>query len=426
MSPTTELRAGAARADMTPPAGTPLCGGWWPVAAKGIKTPLQAHALVLDNGAARLAFVGLDLIAIRAKDADAAKARIEKKLGIPRENILASCSHIHDGPYMAPLMGKVDCIRPEVVARVMDAIVEAVTEACGRMVPAEVGWGATEVRGYGENRRRFVGDGEDVWNTWCLPVEMAATRPAGPVDDALPLLAVRDRRTHRPLALLWNYTLHAHSFWSGHISADYPYYTWQEVAKALGEDVVMVFTAGACGDINRDSGTDAGAMVRDMGRAILDLYGRLEFTSKAALRGRIEPMELALRDFSVFQEAEIRRKQPEVVEVAREEWEVLRAWKEKTVRTTVHAMAVGDFAVAGSPGEYFCALGLDIKKRSPFAVTAVAELSDDYVGYIPTDRAFDQGGYEVWNLRSSKVARGSGEKIADKLAEMLRAIHKAR
>ena len=79
--------------------------------------------------------------------------------------------------------------------------------------------------------------------------------------------------------------------------------------------------------------------------------------------------------------------------------------------------------MAGSPGEYFCAFGLDIKKRSPFAVTAVAELSDDYVGYIPTDRAFDQGGYEVWNLRSSKVARGSGERIADKLVEMLTEIH---
>ena len=127
MSPTTELRAGAARADMTPPAGTPLCGGWWPVAAKGIKTPLQAHALVLDNGAARLAFVGLDLIAIQGADADAAKARIEKTLGIPRENILVSCSHIHAGPYMAPLMGKVDCIRPVVVGRVRDAIVEALT-----------------------------------------------------------------------------------------------------------------------------------------------------------------------------------------------------------------------------------------------------------------------------------------------------------
>jgi hypothetical protein len=86
-------------------------------------------------------------------------------------------------------------------------------------------------------------------------------------------------------------------------------------------------------------------------------------------------------------------------------------------------MRVGDFAVAGVPGEYFVALGLEVKSRSPFGMTAVAELSDGYVGYIPTSEAFDQGGYELFNVRSSKVGRGSGEQMANELVKMLGELH---
>jgi len=75
------------------------------------------------------------------------------------------------------------------------------------------------------------------------------------------------------------------------------------------------------------------------------------------------------------------------------------------------------------PGEYFCALGLDIKNRSPFAKTGVGELSNDYVGYIPASPAYDQGGYELFNARSSKVARGTGERMADELVRLLNELH---
>lgn len=57
-----ELRAGAASVDITPP----LCGRWQPLIAEGIDTPLAASALVIANEENAVAFVGLDLIAITA------------------------------------------------------------------------------------------------------------------------------------------------------------------------------------------------------------------------------------------------------------------------------------------------------------------------------------------------------------------------
>jgi len=126
----------------------------------------------------------------------------------------------------------------------------------------------------------------------------------------------------------------------------------------------------------------------------------------------------------VFQEEEIRRKLPSALAVCRAEWERLRTMDQRSERTVLQAMRLGDLALACVPGELFCALGLEIKRRSPFRPTGVVELANDYVGYIPTASAFDEGGYELFNLRSSKVGRGAGEQIADTLLDTLARLRK--
>jgi hypothetical protein len=46
----------------------------------------------------------------------------------------------------------------------------------------------------------------------------------------------------------------------------------------------------------------------------------------------------------------------------------------------------------------------------------VFELSNDYPGYIPTRRAFAEGGYEPAN---SKIAPGGGEQLVDAAVGLL-------
>jgi len=291
------------------------------------------------------------------------------------------------------------------------------------MVPAEVGFGSTRVPGLGENRRRLK-DAGDAFNVWQLaPEERGRYPPAGPVDDELVMLAVRER-LGEPLAVLWNYALHAHVFASDRISADFPYYVWQETAKALHPELTSLYMPGACGDINRPPETEPEAIVHRLSEAMIHLYGNLQFSSWLPMHSKLKSLKIKLRDFSTFQEEEIRRKQESSLEVCRQEWEVLRKAGAKSVGTALQAMAIGSLGFAGVPGEYFTALGLDVKQRSPFGTTAVVELANDYVGYIPTSEAFDQGGYELFNARSSKVARGTGELMADELVDMLSQLHR--
>jgi hypothetical protein len=71
------------------------------------------------------------------------------------------------------------------------------------------------------------------------------------------------------------------------------------------------------------------------------------------------------------------------------------------------------------PGEMFVELGLEIKKRSPFAHTILIELANDSFGYIPTKRAYEEGNYEPTN---STVLSGSGEKLVEAAVRLLRGL----
>lgn len=413
-----ELQAGAARADITPPVGIPLAGGWRPRPAEGIDTPLMVHALVLDDGAIRLTVVAVDLIAMEAGDCDDAKRRIHDLTGIRPDQVLVAASHTHEAPYPCPLLGVDTGADPAYMARVRDAIVEAVLAATGSLAPAQAGAASTHVPGLGGNRR-LLRSPNDVVNAWTVTAEEQRTLPqAGPVDDELVLYAVR-AQSGEPMAMLWNYPLHAHAFAAPRVSADYPFFAMQLVREALGADVVSVFTAGACGDINRPIDVESQTVADRLSEGLVSLYENMDFSSETSLRTTVRHIEAPLRDFSVFQQEEIARKQPDVLEIARAEWQALRRAREREVSTVLQAVALGDLALACVPGEYFTSLGLSIKERSPFPLTAVVELANDYVGYIPTDAAYDQGGYELINVRSSKVARGAGESIADDLVQML-------
>ena len=58
-------------------------------------------------------------------------------------------------------------------------------------------------------------------------------------------------------------------------------------------------------------------------------------------------------------------------------------------------MRIGDVALVALPGEPFVELGLEIKRRSPAPHTFVVGYANDWVGYLPTQVAWEQGGYEV-------------------------------
>jgi hypothetical protein len=73
-----------------------------------------------------------------------------------------------------------------------------------------------------------------------------------------------------------------------------------------------------------------------------------------------------------------------------------------SVSVELQGIRIGGVVLLGIPGEVFVEIGLEIKKkaRSLGLRVAVVELANDYLSYLPTEKAFGEGGYEVEIARS--------------------------
>ena len=99
---------------------------------------------------------------------------------------------------------------------------------------------------------------------------------------------------------------------------------------------------------------------------------------------------------------------------------VLMANWPKKVEAPMQALRIGDVGIVTFPGEAFVELGLEIKKRSPCPATFCIDLSNDYLGYIPTVTAHAQGGYETWRARSSFLERTAAPILVSAALDLLK------
>lgn len=431
----TMLHAGAGVTTITPPLGSAVSGSFEERWAETVDDELTARALVLDDGAAPVALVVCDLICLAAETVAAARARIAERCGIPAELVMISCTHTHTGPATTALLS----VEPDTAYLdwLPGRIADAVAIARSRMVPARVAWGAADIDGVCFNRRFRMADGTVVFNP--ALDDPAVGAPVGPVDPGVTALLVEDG-DGAPLALWANLALH----YVGHdnplaISADYYGDYARAVARALGERCVGLLTNGASGDVNnRDL---ARALPLPAGTARARLVGTavaaaaIQATAMArrhqapALAAETIPYTVERRPITdadvALAEAIVARAaadpapasfdfvvgQPipgwQVPTYAREVIEVARM--PRSVATELQVMRVGDLALAAIPGELFVALGLALKAASPLPLATVVSLANDYVGYLPTEAPFGEGGYETWAARSAWPAPGTGE-----------------
>jgi hypothetical protein len=85
-------------------------------------------------------------------------------------------------------------------------------------------------------------------------------------------------------------------------------------------------------------------------------------------------------------------------------------------------VTVGEaLAFVGIPGEPFTGYGISMKKRSPFAMTVSACLVNGNFGYLPTDEAFKETGYET---QGSLFVEGLEKAIVEGHLEQLERLFK--
>jgi hypothetical protein len=200
-------------------------------------------------------------------------------------------------------------------------------------------------------------------------------------------------------------------------------------AQALERELggVVCFLEGASGsthNLNMGVG-DAVARLKDDVRAAIQAAEEQPVTRVAAIK---RPFKFRVRAFDEAAEDEkvvrYTRKYfgdtaDRTIDIFREMRKQLKPQQGQQRETWLQVVLIGDVAIAGVPAEYFTALGMDIKTRSPFPNTYVAELANDWIGYLPDKEGHALGGYQTWMGLHSYAEVGTGERVADEIVAML-------
>ena len=93
-----EMEAGVAVAEITPPVGWRMSGYFHQRPSTGTHDPLQAKVIVLRQGSRRAALVFCDLIGVPLDLSRRARLLAEQQTRIPAPNILIAATHSHTGP----------------------------------------------------------------------------------------------------------------------------------------------------------------------------------------------------------------------------------------------------------------------------------------------------------------------------------------
>jgi hypothetical protein len=449
------LRAGAAAIDITPtkfPVNMP--GGFGLNLADKAHDPLHVRALVLGSGKTVIALVLVDSLGVNRETADEAKRIASRRVPILAENMLVSSTHTHSAPPANDRDGPEAAVTYRQV--VINGIVEAIVKAHKAMRPAAVGHAAHALPDEVFNRRWLLKPGKMTPNPFgeMDQVKMnppnspdVLLRPAGPTDPDVTILSVEEAKTKKPLALYANYSLHyVGGTPRGQVSADY----FGEFARLMpsrlraGDGFVAMMTNGTSGDINNipfgkvRPPREPFEQVRLVAARAADAawHARQKIDAHAAevplamiqkevvlktRRPTAKQVEWAKGVLALKDREDLAKLPPLATHYARRTLALAEGAEE--VKVILQAARVGDLALCAIPFEVFAEIGLDLKKRSPFARTMVVGLANGYGGYLPTPGQHKLGGYETW-LGTNRVQEDASEVMTKELLAMLERLKK--
>jgi hypothetical protein len=394
------MKAATGSADITPRPGHILQGHYNQRPSTEVLFPLEARAIVFEAGGERAAILALDVIGLESETVARIRDRVERGCGIPGDRVMVACSHTHCAPAGLYSLG----MTPP--AEFMDAVetrgAQCVIDAAGRLEPARLGLGGGSVH-FNINRRPFPGS------------EGMAANYGALVDRRARVLRV-DRHNGSPLAVLFHYSCHptTKSGSEGLISSDYPGIARALIERELG--CAALFMPGCFANIRpaifRPSGGFGSATTEELvacgeelGGEVVGVARALRAEAEGAVAGRRIAFDMPFGATKPVAELEqmaaddSERGRNLTGPWARRVLELIRDRALPTGEPTeMQSLRIGPLALVSIPGEPFQELGHAIEKQNRGALGTAAiwpvGYTNDGIGYLCTDRAYTEGGYE--------------------------------
>lgn len=384
------LKAGVAKVDITPEKTQGVIVSGHRRKVFGVRDPLRAGVLVLDDGTTKAAIVTLDTIAAWTEMVRLVRKRIEKLTGIPASNILVAASHNHSGPGFNP--------KSEWGRKLIDKLGSAAKKAAGEMRTVTIGYGVDKI-GFSINRRKVI-NGRAV----------VRLNPEGPNDKRVKVLRFDDGKSLTPLAVIMHAVCHPCFFTWGDkgslpypngypkMSADFPGEAQSFVEMCYGKKTNSLFLQGCAGDIRPNL---PGFPYRCADEADIQWAGR-------------DLGSAVVRSLARGVTREQLRKRPSYYQIRVVDKTVKLPGKRGRVEAELQAMKIGPYLLLTMPGEPMVEYGFKLEKAiADRAIPIVIGYANGSIGYIATAKAHKVGGYEP---NASKLLPNAEVIILDELA----------
>jgi hypothetical protein len=427
------LQLAVFHADATPPLGSPVAYA----AARSIEDPLSARGIVLLGAGRPIVLCAVDWIGIGNGGHDVWRAQLAQAAGTTPDRVAVHALHQHDGV-------RCDFTAEELLAaeglagrrfdvpflrRTIENTAEAIREALEQAQPVtHLGVGQAKVEKVASNRRILGPDGRvtisrsssyripepllsrltasaraNGYDLSAARVEEALAAPEGVIDPWLKMLTFYHE--DEPLVSLSYYATHPQShFGKGDVTAEFVGLARSEREQALSGLPIIHFN-GAGGNVaagKYNDGTPEARVV--LTERMADGMRRAwEATKKTPLtvgdvEWRVEPVRLPIATH--LEEEELRAILTD--SSADDSDRLAAAGKLAFVLRMKHgnpielsALRLKETYILHMPGELFVEYQLAAQAMKPNATICMAAYGDYGPGYIGTEIAYSQGGYET-------------------------------
>jgi neutral ceramidase len=382
---TPSFRASCAKVDITPNKRQWLLG-YGPRESEGIHDNLYHRIVVLDDGRTEFFLISTDLALVSPSFYDGLCRELQKEMGIKTEQVWWTFSHTHSAPEVGPPgLGAVFLPNrylhdpnPEYSEGVKKALVGGIKEARSKLQPARLGVG-TGMSMANINRRAKDVDGSS----------SLGMNPDGPVDRQIGLIRL-ERLDGSLLALIANYAMHGTvlGYQNLQISGDAPGIVAEYVEKKLGAP--MLYVNGAAGNIG-----PIYSVYPDFKSGHITQFNVL-LGEKILAANRL--MGSTTQEVTLWTgETVIETPRKPELGWAEDLRDYLRVTSQATtvVRIPVRFMKINnEIVIWAAPLELFCEVAINVRNQSPYPYTFYFGYCNGWLGYLPTEEAFAEGGYE--------------------------------
>lgn len=418
--------------DVSPPVGHPLCGGLR-APVESVEAPLLAKGIVLSDGQNRYVLCAMDWCRIQNSTYDLFRQKIAQAVETPPSCVAVQCTHCHEAPLADEGIQKALAETPspllhldlEFAKRITDRLAEAARASLAHPRPfTEVGWGRGKIERVASNSRVFMPDGKLVERPSVTTNASIQAQPEGKIDPWVRTVTLFGQGV--PLVRLHYYACHPENSMSrGKVLPD----VFGPLRRRLEaeEGIPHLYFAGCGGDIGMgkyhvSSAEECRAGVIDrMTAGIHEAIRTTERSPISSIAWKTSSVRLVTKTDPRTAAGALRKTvgDPRLPPKDRIGAAQGLSWLERVkVKPEIElsCLRLGPVSIVHLPGEPFVEYQLYAQSLGSGFV-AVAGYGDGGPGYLCTDEAWVEGGYQP---SSSRVGPPSEMRLRQAIAEVLR------